>query len=46
MIDNLSLGGMNTLNNKKSLQLLFADDKIGGYKVIKQLGSDLSAGWY
>ena len=39
MVDDLSLGGMNTLNNKKSPQLLFADDKIGGYKVIKQLGA-------
>ena len=39
MVDNLSLGDMKTLNEKNSVQQLFSDDKIGGYKVIKQLGS-------
>ena len=43
MNENLSLGDMNTLTgdevNKTNGQLLSVGDKIGGYKVIKQLGA-------
>ena len=33
------LGDMNTLNEKNSVQQLFAGDKIADYKTIKQLGA-------
>ena len=42
MVDNLSLGDMNTLNgdeiNKKG-ELLYPGDEIGGYKIIHKLGA-------